>query len=139
MEFSTWRISGLRYRDQQQALREQVADRPWLVLFEDPKPTELRCGSLNSPCRLEPIPFDDCFVDRFFFLSEGPREELLGSALTMRIAWDGRTESLPRGWQDSVRRCYRDCIDAEGSSCNTLRSTSAADAPTCGGRPVNSA
>lgn len=119
MEFDTWVVSEHRYRDQTPWLRRQMDEKPWLVFFVEEDPMELRCGSLNSRCRLEPSPFDDCFVDRFFFTEKGSGD-LLGAALTMRIAWDGSREDLPEGWEDTVRRCYRDCRDAAGSTCNTL-------------------
>ena len=57
---------------------------------------ELRCGSLNSPCWLKPIPFDDCYIDCFCLLETSPKRDPLGSAVTMRINWDGTINGSSR-------------------------------------------
>jgi hypothetical protein len=120
MEFDTWVVSNFRHRDQLPYLRGHLSEKPWLVLFCGESPSEFRCGSLTSPFRLRPIPFDDCYVDRFFFIDTGNSRELLGSAITMRIKWDGSIDDLPGGWEDTVRRCYKDCGDPGGKGCNTI-------------------
>ena len=120
MNLEVLTVSNYRYRDQVAYIRTRLPKEPWLVLFCSENPLEPRCGSLNSAFRLEPIPFDDCYLDRFFFLDPASNGELVGSAVTMRIRWNGTAADLPAGWEETVRRCFRDCRDAEGRGCNTL-------------------
>jgi hypothetical protein len=118
--YSTRIVSG-KHRDLVDQFREEARDRPWLAYFcETEDASKIRVGSLNSPCRLEPVPFEDCPVDRFFFTTgDGASEELIGSGLTMSIFWNGLAEGLPPGgWQGVVRQCAKDA--ARGKRCNTL-------------------
>jgi hypothetical protein len=53
------------------------------------------------------VPFDQCIIDRFFYLyREAGQERLAAGGVTTRIFWDGEPETLPAGWEGTIARSY---------------------------------
>lgn len=102
-----WEIPQKTHREALEILRAEARKRPWCGYFLGDPP--LDPGNLNSKCRIGHVPFDDCVQDRFYLVDRSRQPEILASGgYVTQIAWDGRPDSLPAGWQGSVLRSYED-------------------------------
>ena len=108
--FSMWVIGRKRNPEILSILRDSRDEHPWAAyLFHQSSPTLISPNVPNSKCRLEPVPFDDCIIDRFFYVyRDSSQEHLAGGGITTRICWDGRPETLPPGWQGAVKSSFLD-------------------------------
>lgn len=84
--------------------------RPWVQYFMNELP--MYPGKLDSVCRIGYVPFSHCKQNRFYYLDKSREiETLAAGGICSEIYWDGEAESLPEGWQGSVRQAYFDSKD----------------------------
>lgn len=112
-DFQLWTIARKTNPEILAILRQSITERPWAAYFCKESPLAVMPGDLNTRCRLEPVPFDHCLLDRFFLVerdADGGRESLAGAAISTHLHWDGDARTLPAGWQGAVRQSYLDSI-----------------------------
>ena len=119
--FSMWVIARKTDPEILGILQGSIREHPWAAHFcHQASPTLISPNVPSSKCRLEPVPFDQCIIDRFFLVHrESSLEYLAGGGITTRICWDGSPETLPPGWQGVVRSSYLDST-ASDRRVNTL-------------------
>ena len=116
-DFEWWLFERKTHGDIIKSLIAESESRPWCsVIAKDPP---MMPGNLNSRCRLRFVPFDRCLQDRFYYIDgTGELEIVAAGGITTQFSWDGRDETIPGGWEESVQRAYLDQI--ENSEANTL-------------------
>ncbi|HLK49254.1 MAG TPA: hypothetical protein VKT49_14025 [Bryobacteraceae bacterium] len=75
-----------------------------------------------SNFRLGPNVFDRIPLDWIVFATADKAfktPQLIGHGVTTRVPWTGDPQTLPRGWQGIVRRCYENGLNTN-QKCNTL-------------------
>jgi hypothetical protein len=113
-DFSMWVIARKPNPEILKILSEQIDEHPWAAYFCHQLPTVISPNSMNSRCRREAIPFDQCIIDRFFYLNrDAGQERLAGGGVTTRIHWDGEPQTLPAGWEGTIKCSYRDSMSAD--------------------------
>lgn len=68
--------------------------------------------------RLGPNAFDKIKLSWILFLTDEADPQLAGHGITAGIHWDGKSDTLPDGWQGVVLKSYKDSVS--GAAPNTI-------------------
>lgn len=111
-ELTWWMIEKKTHAEILEVLSKEVKERPWAAYFLRDYP--LNPGNLNSVCRIGYVPYERCIQDRYFYIDRSRNPEILAAGgISTQICWDYNPETLPAGWQGTVRQSYMDSISRE--------------------------
>jgi hypothetical protein len=108
--FEWWVIEGKTHLEILELFRLEYSKRPWCRYFLNDNP--MYPGNLNSKCRIGYVPFDNCIQDHLYYIDKSRNTEMIASGgIVTHISWDFDSNSLPKGWQGTVRRSFYDNKD----------------------------
>lgn len=106
-DFKWWCINQKTHREVIEIMKDESSKRPWCQFFLEDSPNFP--GNLNSKCRIGAVPYDHCVQNRFFYVDQSRRPEILAAGgITTQIYWDSDEKNLPAGWQGSVKQSFLD-------------------------------
>lgn len=117
-DFEWWVFENKTHNEILETFRTESEKRIWCKYFLNDNP--FYPSNLNSKCRIGYVPFDNCIQNRFYYIDKSRDPEMVAAGgIVTQINWDYDINTLPQGWQGSVRTAYFDNLDRENEP-NTL-------------------